>query len=139
MFKKRARAIILHEGKLVTLKRVKKNETYWVFPGGGVEEGETLEEALKREIKEELGVEVAVGEMIFMYHFKTDHQDDDEYFYICQITGGELGTGQGPEYQPDSHYHGTHEIALLPLNEIKQIDLRPKEMKEKFLKMNNLA
>lgn len=135
MFKKRARAIIFQDGNLITLKRVKKAETYWVFPGGGVEDGESLEEALKREIMEELGVEIEIGNLVFEYHFKTEHQDDDEYFYNCRITGGKLGSGQGPEYQPDSHYHGTHEIALLPLNQIKDLDLRPAEMKEKFLKM----
>lgn len=135
MFKKRVRAIIMQGGNLITLKRVKENETYWVFPGGGVEEGESLDEALKREIMEELGVEIEIGDLVFEYHFKTDHQDDDEYFYICRITGGELGSGQGPEYQPDSHYHGTHEIALLSLNQVKNMDLRPKEMKERLLKM----
>lgn len=120
---------------MVTLKRVKENETYWVFPGGGVEEGESLEEALKREMMEELSVEIEILDLVFEYHFKTDHQDDDEYFYDCRIIGGKIGKGMGPEYQPDSHYHGTHEIALLPLNKIKDLDLRPKEMKDRFLKM----
>ena len=136
---KRVRAIIFLEGKLVTLKRVKSNETYWVFPGGGVEEGESLEEALKREIMEEVSLEIEVQDLVFEYHFKTDHQDDDEYFYNCRITGGKLGEGNGPEYQPDSHYQGTHEIVLLSLNEIKNLDLRPMEMKKKFLDINNLA
>ena len=136
---KRVRAIIFLDGKLVTLKRVKKDETYWVFPGGGVEDGESLEEALKREIMEELSLEIEVQDLVFEYHFKTDHQDDDEFFYNCRITGGKLGKGSGPEYQPDSHYHGTHEIALLSIQKIKELDLRPKEMKERLLKTLNLA
>lgn len=139
MFQKRVRAIIFLDGKLVTLKRVKQDETYWVFPGGGVEEGENLVQALKREIMEELSLEIEVKDLVFEYHFKTDHQDDDEYFYNCRVVGGKLGKGTGPEYKPDSHYHGTHEIALLPLKQIKDLDLRPTAMKEKLLATLNLA
>ena len=36
----------------------------WIFPGGGVEFGKTLEEAIKREIKEELGMEIKVEKLI---------------------------------------------------------------------------
>ena len=59
--KRRVRAIIIRGNKLLLIKRIKKTGTYWVFPGGGVEAGETLERALQRECKEELGVLVTVG------------------------------------------------------------------------------
>lgn len=130
---KRARAIIVRNGKLITLKRIKSKETYWVFPGGGVEEGEDLQQALEREIREELGVEVQIGELFFIHQFKTDHQDDQEFFYVCQITKGELGTGFGPEYQPDSHYEGQHIIDEIPVENVAKYDLRPQEVKDKFL------
>ena len=54
---KRVRAVIIQDGRVLTIKRTKPNEIYRVIPGGGVEDKETNEEALAREVKEELGVE----------------------------------------------------------------------------------
>ena len=55
MTRNRGAAIIVQEGKIALIKRIREDETYYVFPGGGIEEGETAEEAMKREIYEELG------------------------------------------------------------------------------------
>lgn len=52
---KRVRALIIEEDKILLIKRVKANLSYFVIPGGGVEAGESNEEALIRECREELG------------------------------------------------------------------------------------
>ncbi len=53
-------------GKVLLVRRPfnKKRGGLWEFPGGKVEEGETLEEAIKRELNEELDVEVKVKELL---------------------------------------------------------------------------
>lgn len=48
MIRNRGAAIIVQEGKIALIKRIREEETYYVFPGGGIEEGETPEEATKR-------------------------------------------------------------------------------------------
>ena len=48
----RVRGIIIENGKIVLIERVKGDKTYYIFPGGGVEEGETILQALHREMKE---------------------------------------------------------------------------------------
>jgi 8-oxo-dGTP diphosphatase len=45
---------------------------YWEFPGGRIEEGETPQEALTREIQEELAVNISVGELIWLPRKKSD-------------------------------------------------------------------
>ena len=62
----------------------------WEFPGGKVEEGETSEEALKREILEELKVEIVVEEFIetVEYDYPTFHLSMDCYF--AKIVSGEI-------------------------------------------------
>ncbi|HFK1498231.1 NUDIX domain-containing protein [Bacillus sp. BSL6] len=44
MTRNRGAAIIVQEGKIALIKRIREDETYYVFPGGGIEEGETPEE-----------------------------------------------------------------------------------------------
>lgn len=63
---------------------------YWEFPGGKIEDGETPQEALIREIKEELDVDISVGEMI-----KTIEYDYPEFHlsmdcFLCELISGEI-------------------------------------------------
>jgi len=58
-------AVIEKDEKILIAKRKKAYMGYlWEFPGGKQKEGETLEECLKREIKEELGIDIAVGSFL---------------------------------------------------------------------------
>jgi len=54
----RAAVVIVENGRVALIERVRDGRTYFVFPGGGVEVGETPENAAVREAEEELGVNV---------------------------------------------------------------------------------
>jgi 8-oxo-dGTP diphosphatase len=54
--------VIMYQSKFLIVKRSETDDflpNCWEFPGGGVEDGETISEALKREIKEEIGLDIS--------------------------------------------------------------------------------
>ncbi|MES3032147.1 MAG: NUDIX domain-containing protein [Patescibacteria group bacterium] len=127
---KKVRAIIIQDGKLLLVHRVKSDREYWVFPGGGLEESDnSLEDGLKRECREELGVEVEVGAVFSEDTFKDQH----EFFYTCKIIGGTLGTGTGPEVSRDLVQCGTYEPQWIPLNELINKNVQPSKVRDLIL------
>ena len=96
-------AVVVHGGKALIVKRghePRKGE--WSLPGGRVELGESLVEAVKREIREETGLEVEVGEIIET--FDRVHRRDGrvEYHFVivdflCRCVGGTMCAGDDAE------------------------------------------
>ncbi|MFT5121970.1 MAG: A/G-specific adenine glycosylase [Verrucomicrobiales bacterium] len=60
----------------------------WEFPGGKLEPGESLEACTAREIKEELGVDISVGEKLMIVHHTYSHFKLEMHVFICRIVKG---------------------------------------------------
>ncbi len=130
----RARIIIIKQGQLLTIRRTRAEGVYWVLPGGALEANESVEDALIREGKEELGIEiVAIKKLISLANAKKGLQGQMEHFYMCDIKSGVLGTGDGPEYQVGGGYHGTYDISWIPLENLAEYDLRPNKVRDLLL------
>ena len=82
-------AVILKEGKVFATQRgYGEFKDGWEFPGGKVEAGEGPEEALRREIREELEVEVNVGDLIDTIEYDYPAFHLSMKCYACTIAGG---------------------------------------------------
>lgn len=82
-------AVIMKEGKVFATQRgYGEFKDGWEFPGGKVEAGESPEEALRREIREELEVEVNVGDLIDTIEYDYPASHLSMKCYACTIAGG---------------------------------------------------
>ncbi|NLV40547.1 MAG: NUDIX domain-containing protein [Candidatus Hydrogenedentes bacterium] len=60
----RVAALVIRDDRVLLVRHVKDGETRWLLPGGGVDRGETLADALHRELREETGLQVAPGPLV---------------------------------------------------------------------------
>ena|SRR5258708_6020661 len=131
-------AIFNQDGKLfITLrgKKAKNERGKWEIPGGSVEFGETFEQAIKREIKEEYGVAIEVGELIGV----CDHiiSEENQHWvsptYICKIVQGTPVILE-PEKCAQIGWFTISEAEKLPLSIITKYDLGLLKKKDKKTK-----
>jgi len=84
-------ALIFRDGKLLITQRHVKSHLggLWEFPGGKREVGETFEQCLIREIREELGVEISVGELFEDISHTYPEKSVRLKFFICRLLSGD--------------------------------------------------
>ena len=85
-------AMIEKEGKYLITQRPERATLpmLWEFPGGRVEPGETDEEALARELAEEMGISASVGERVIHVEHAYENYDIDFCVYRCQHVSGQI-------------------------------------------------
>ena len=86
---------------------------YWSPPGGGVEEGETAEEALKREFLEETGFKIVVGKLLKIKEFVQPPLHAVELYFSVKILEGNLIIGYDPEMNVNEQL--IKDVSWLPL------------------------
>jgi 8-oxo-dGTP diphosphatase len=127
LLRDRGSAIIIENKKVALIKRVRDGVTYYVFPGGGIEDGETPKAATEREAYEELGVSINVKECFDIVQY-----NGTQYFYIANIVAGTFGTGIGEEYQDTKRDRGTYCPVWMDIKDVMDHDIRPSQVAEKI-------
>ena len=140
----RASAVILKDDKILLIKRVKPEREYFIFPGGGVDMGESFEDAVKREVKEELCLDVKKCISLFSIEnlgvppFITAHTGNrnEHYFLIEKYVGiPKIGGPEKERATKENQYH----IAWLSIEELKKSpNIFPQEGVEKLIELLSL-
>jgi len=127
----RSTAIIIKNGKVLLIHRIKEGKEFWVFPGGRIEEGETAEEAVAREVKEETGLTCTSVKLAFMgQKFESENIHP---FYFCNTEDGEVVLG-GPEAKRQSE-ENWYRLEWTRIEDVSGINLVPESAKAKFLEL----
>ena len=94
-----AAAVIEADGRYLITRRTKGHlEGFWEFPGGKVRPGETLPDCLRREVREELGVEISVGEKIETVTWHYPERTVVLHFFRCRHAG-EITPQEGQAFE----------------------------------------
>ena len=94
----RCRAVIFHEGKLLVMRMHVNN--FYALPGGKMEFGETIQDCVKREIMEELGIEPQIGRLLFTNNYVEQNGNQSVEFFF-EVTNGK-------DYINEKELKGTH-------------------------------
>jgi ADP-ribose pyrophosphatase YjhB (NUDIX family) len=118
----RASIVIIQDGKLLMMQRIKNGKEYYVLPGGTIKAGETPAMACVRETREETGLNVWLAEQLA----ELEHKGRREHVFLASKFRGTLQLG-GPELarmSEDNQYH----LLWLDYRQLQQLKLRPKNL-----------
>jgi 8-oxo-dGTP pyrophosphatase MutT (NUDIX family) len=113
----RAGIVLIENDKVALIERHRAGLDYFVFPGGGVDEGETPEQGAVREAMEELGVEVAIQQKVAVIHFDQSTQ----LYFLVDCVSGEFGSGTGEEFtdsDPNDPSEGVYIPIWMPIDDV---------------------
>lgn len=139
----RAVGIVIKDTDVLLMWR-KNNKEYYVFPGGGVEANETIEEAVIREIYEESTLTVKIEKLLYhLTYFNSDKTEESEqFFYKCSYVSGEPKLQKGSnEYRENAKGEDLYTPLWVPLHTITQLTLYPMTIRNWLIEdfKNNFA
>jgi 8-oxo-dGTP diphosphatase len=108
-------AILAKDGRIIIAQRKSKDHLArkWEFPGGKIEPGETPKECLARELNEEFGIEVSVGDFLGSNIYHYDHISIELMAFRAFWVGGEINSTDHKDYK------------WVTIDELDQFDFAP--------------
>jgi len=137
-FNYRVAGILIHNDQLLIMKD--DHASYFYVPGGRVHLHESAEEAVRRELREELGIEVRIERLLWtVENFFVEDANHERYhelgiYYLVSLTEPSI-LEKGEHFVLDEGDHHLLEFTWTPLDEIKDLYIYPLFLKERILSL----
>lgn len=132
---KAARAIVIEDDKILVMHRNKSGSQYFTLVGGRVNDDETLEQGLIREVKEETGLEVTSAQQVFFELHPEPY--NEQYIYVCKVGPHDEHISvleSSEEGQLNKLDANIHTPMWAPVNSFKSLAFRTPQLQEAILK-----
>ncbi len=128
----RAVAILIKDNKVLLIHRINEKE-YYVYPGGGVEEGETIEQAVLRELLEETTIKAKINRLLYKQIY---NDGSEQYFYLCEYIEGKPKLSDDSiekERMLNKEFKEYYNPLWVDIDNLKDILVYPLEIRDLFL------
>lgn len=125
----RAVAMVVKEKEILLIHRIKDSREYYVFPGGGVEGDESVEDAVLRELIEETSVNAKITKLIYRHDYGTSQQ----YYYLCEYESGKAELGESIEKQRNKLGKDLYKPMWVQISELSKLLVFPLEIRDWFI------
>ena len=115
------RGIITTGNRILLCQNTGNKEVFWCLPGGGLEEKETLQECLNRELREEFGINASIGNMLVLHESLIDRNLAIQFFFYVNLKEG----SNGINLELASHGHEIADYVFLQIDEVAETNKKP--------------
>lgn len=126
----RAVGLVIHKESILLMRRKKNGKHFYVFPGGHVDEGESIEAAVVRELFEETTLEAVVERCVYDMWSESDvHGPQEQYVYLCTYISGVPTLGACEERERMEESNQEYEPLWACVDDIDTMNIYPTELK----------
>ncbi len=130
--KVRAVGVLIKDDKVLLIHRMQDGKEFWVLPGGGKEENETVKEAVVREIEEEASIQCEIVELL--YKHKYSDIGHKHYYYLCKYISGKPKLGDFNEMKTMEEEDQKYNPKWVSINKLPRLLLYPLEIRDWIIK-----
>mgnify|MGYP002866055312 CR=1 FL=1 len=125
------RAIILDNHRVLMVKHLEGDKEFYVFPGGGLENNESIAEAAKREVSKETQINVKGKKIIYFREFVGESKYGAEFYVLCEaLDHTDIKLGVDPEKSDNEKV--LIAVEWVNIDKLSEITWYPEELKQRF-------
>jgi len=132
--RKAARAIVIEGDRILVMHRNKEGSRYFTLVGGRVNDNETIEQGLIREIKEETNLDIMSYQLVYVEQHPAPY--NEQYIYLCQVAphGNEIAVQDSSEEgMMNKHGANTHTPVWAYTASFKSLAFRTPQLQEAII------